>query len=65
MAKKQKANPWPTRLRAIRKRESLTQRKAAEKIGAALRTWINWENAQRTPGPGFRRVIESVFGVGP
>ena len=41
-------NPWPARLLAIRESRDLTQTEAAEKVGAVLRTWQNWEYGRLT-----------------
>lgn len=52
---------WPAKLRALRKRLELTQAQAAERTGVATRTWIAWENAQRTPGRLALRLLKTAF----
>lgn len=44
-------SPRPAELRAWRQRHGLTQRAAAALIGAALRTWEDWEAGRRTMPP--------------
>lgn len=52
---------WPDRLKALRAKYSLTQVEAAERVGVAARTWISWENDQRTPGRLTLRLLKSAF----
>jgi DNA-binding XRE family transcriptional regulator len=58
---KKSANPWPGKLKALRKRLGLTQAQAAEKAGVATRTWISWENDQRAPGRLTQRLLKVAF----
>ena len=54
-------SPWPDRLKAIRKHYKLSQRAAAEKIGAVLHTWQNWEYGRSAPTAATARLIEITF----
>jgi len=40
-------NPTPKKIKAARKKAGLTQTEAAELIGAAMRTWQDWESGAR------------------
>lgn len=58
--------PWPVRLKELRERlgtpgKPITQAEAAERCGVALRTWINWENAHRTPGGPALHLLRRTF----
>jgi DNA-binding transcriptional regulator YiaG len=59
MAKSQ--NAWTRKLKALRSKYRLTQKEAAERIGVALRTWISWENAHRTPSGLAARLLKNEF----
>ncbi len=59
MAKK--ANSWSVRLKALRERQGLTQKQAAERCGVATRTWIAWENDQGEPGRLARQLLRITF----
>jgi DNA-binding transcriptional regulator YiaG len=63
MAKKKPSlNPWPAKLKALRKRlGNITQAEAAERFGCPARTWIAWENDQRTPGRSAQRLLVLTF----
>lgn len=39
--------PTPETIKAAREKAGLTQKEAGELIGAALRTWQDWEGGQR------------------
>ncbi len=60
MAKKA-PNPWAPKLKKLRAALGLTQAEAAAKAGVALRTWINWENGARGPGPVSLRLLQLTF----
>ncbi len=61
MATKKPHALWPAKLKSLRQRLGITQAKAAERTGVALRTWIAWENAQRTPGRIAQRLLALAF----
>ncbi len=65
MAKKRKpaagkpgGNPWPDRLRALRKRLGLNQSEAAARIAVGPGVWSAWENDLRTPSRQSQLLIE-------
>ncbi len=60
MVKKQKTG-LPKKLEDLRTRRGLTQVQAAELVGVSPRTWISWENSQRTPGRMARRLLQEAF----
>ncbi len=56
-------NPWPAKLKKLRRRLGLTQAAAAEKAKVALRTWIAWENDQRKPSGPAAQLLQIAFGA--
>jgi DNA-binding XRE family transcriptional regulator len=58
---KRKPTAWERKLRRLRADLGLTQAEAAERAGVALRTWISWENGQRTPGRLTQRLLAQAF----
>jgi DNA-binding transcriptional regulator YiaG len=61
-----KANPWPRRLKALRKKlgsgdKPLSQAAAADRARVALRTWISWENDQRRPSGPALQLLKIAF----
>jgi len=65
MAKQRKKesapNPWPARLKTLRKYLGISQREAAEKTGVVKGTWIAWENSQRVPGRMAIQLLKKAF----
>lgn len=61
MAKEKKPYPWPARLKELRELLGVTQAEAAERVGVSTRTWISWENAQRTPSATAARLLRLTF----
>lgn len=58
---KKTANPWPAKLKAMRRSRGLTQAQAAKKMDVPLRTWINWENSHRNPAGTAQRLLKITF----
>ncbi len=61
-----KPNPWPDKLRAIRRKygsggKPLTQAQAAERLGVNIHTWTAWEVDRRTPSAMAARLINLTF----
>lgn len=56
-----RVNPWPARLKALRRARGLTQREAAALSSMSLRTWIAYENDQCRPGRNAVRVLNMLF----
>ena len=52
-----KANPWPKRLFALRKRLGLTQADAAAKVRVSLRSWAAWELGEQIPSSPHQLLI--------
>jgi DNA-binding transcriptional regulator YiaG len=52
---------WPARLKDLRARHNLTQAAAALRVGVALRTWISWENAHRSPSGPAATLLRIAF----
>lgn len=63
MAKKRPriGNPWPARLKAIRKRLGITQEEAAAQTDVSIHTWVAWENDQRRPGRMALKLLKKTF----
>jgi DNA-binding transcriptional regulator YiaG len=61
MAVMAKSKTWRVRLKELRDKYDLTQKEAAARIGVALRTWISWENAHRTPSRLALRLLKNEF----
>jgi DNA-binding transcriptional regulator YiaG len=55
------AERWAARLKKLRTRLGLSQVKAAERAGVRPRTWIAWENRQRTPGRLALALLKVAF----
>ena len=47
----------PKRIRELRLRLGLTQREAAERIGASTITWRQWESGMRNPNTWASRLL--------
>lgn len=54
--------PFWERLKAWRKCRRLTQRQAAEKLGANARTLQGWEQGAHEPTAALRKLIEVKLG---
>ena len=48
----------PVELKKYRARLMLTQPQMARLVGVPLRSWVNWENGERTPPTAFRSLVE-------
>lgn len=63
---KSEANPWPTRLTALREHygtdgKALPQDEAAARITCSVRTWQGWEQGRRKPNPMIIRLLQLAF----
>lgn len=59
------ANPWPKKLKALRKRLGLTLEQAAEKVGVQPRTWYAWETpSQKRRPPAGRQILIRLLAEG-
>lgn len=54
-------NPWPARLKRLRKRRKLTQTAAASLARVSASTWISWENDQRRPSGPALELLKLAF----
>lgn len=54
-------NPWPERLKALRKKLGITQVEAAQLCGVATSTWNGWEYGFRIPAGPSLRVLQLTF----
>jgi DNA-binding XRE family transcriptional regulator len=63
MAKKspKMKSAWSKKLRALRKKLSLTQVQMADRAGVNARTWISWENSQYVPSLLAQRGLKTIF----
>lgn len=52
-------NPWPARLKALRKKlGNISQADIAAKIRATRQSWITWEKGHARPSPQAQLLIE-------
>lgn len=57
------ANPWPDKLKALRKARSWTQVEAAEAIGCSTATWVAWERGRQKPYRKTQKRLQQIFGI--
>ena len=58
---RKKPKPWNERLKELRAKLDITQAEAAARAGVAVRTWIAWENKQRTPNRFVLPQLKTAF----
>jgi DNA-binding XRE family transcriptional regulator len=59
--KRKKPTAWALKLKALRDKLGITQAEAARRADVSVRTWIAWENSQRSPSRFTAPLIRAAF----